>query len=148
MSAMADFTDDRAAGGGTLRFSGPLTLSCIGDLPQRLADYDGSVSQIDLSGIDRIDTVGAWLVHRFARDKDAAIEGLSGDRAHLFQQVEESDQAVAMRPEHVGAFNRVAGEVGEATGHRVQHIVRPAWFPWRDGDRVRRGDPPSQPLPL
>ncbi len=115
MSAMADFTDDRAGDAGTLRFSGPLTLARIGDLPQRLADYDGKVARIDLSGIERIDTVGAWVVHRFAREKQAEIDGLSGDTAHLFEQVEESDQAVAMRPEHVGAFQRVAGEVGDAT---------------------------------
>ena len=111
MSARADFTDDS----GTLRFTGPLTLSRIGDLPQRLSAYGGRVERVDLSAVERIDTVGAWVVHRFAREKGAPVEGLSGDSEHLFEQVERADVAASTRPERVGSFNRVAGEVGDAT---------------------------------
>jgi phospholipid/cholesterol/gamma-HCH transport system permease protein len=111
MTAQADFADDA----GTLRFSGPLTLSRIGDLPQRLSAFGGAVSRVDLSGVERIDTVGAWIVHRFAREKDVPVEGLTGDSAHLFHQVEGADVAVSTRPARVSPFSRVAGEVGDAT---------------------------------
>ena len=111
MSAAADFSVDS----GTLRFSGPLTLSRLGDLPQRLDALSGGVAKVDLSGVERMDTVGAWVVHRFARTKDVAVEGLSGDNAHLFEQVERADVPVATRPAHVSPFARVAGEVGDAT---------------------------------
>ena len=57
MSAPAAFTDDSA--GGTLRFTGSLSLANLGDLPERLATYDGKVEHIDLTGIERLDTIGA-----------------------------------------------------------------------------------------
>ena len=69
MSAMADFTERD----GALRFSGSLTLARIGDLPERLRAADGGVATLDLSGIEHIDTVGAWLIHRFAAEQSAIV---------------------------------------------------------------------------
>ncbi len=113
MSALADFQHDPAAN-GTLRFSGNLSLRSIGDLPDRLAKVDGPVSTVDLSDIDRIDTVGAWLIHRFARDSGATITGLSGDSAMLFERVTEADHPVEKPPRPPGTFTRLLGEIGEA----------------------------------
>jgi len=112
MSAMADFTDDQGA--GALRFSGSLTLARIGDLPERLRSYEGEAKTLDLSGIEHIDTVGAWVVHRFADQHDARIEGLDGNSAHLLEQVAKADQPVAMHPDYDSAFKRVLGEIGAA----------------------------------
>ena len=67
MNAAADFEFDQ----GTLRFTGELTLARIGDLPARLAALGETTTTVDLAAVDRIDTVGAWLVHRLARDHDA-----------------------------------------------------------------------------
>ncbi|MEO5938011.1 MAG: ABC transporter permease [Sphingomonas sp.] len=113
MSDAAAFTDDSDA--GTLRFSGCLSLAKLGDLPDRLAAYDGKADRLDLSGIDRIDTIGAWTIHRFAQKNGAAVEGLSEDGQHLFDQVQAADQPVRIRGERVPAFQRVLGEVGDAT---------------------------------
>lgn len=113
MSAPADFQHD-AADGGTLRFSGNLSLRSIGDLPERLAAVNGPVARLDMSGIDRIDTVGAWLIHRFARDHDAAVSGLGTDSQHLFDQVAGADRPVEMRPGQLGTFKRLLAEIGEA----------------------------------
>ncbi len=110
MGAQADFSDD----GGTLRFSGDLSLAQIGDLPKRLDAYGGQVARVDLSGIDRIDTIGAWIVHRFAKQHSASIEGLSDSRQHLLEQVQAADNSAPMRPAHISPFTRVLGEVGEA----------------------------------
>lgn len=110
MSAMADFSEKD----GSLRFSGSLTLARIGDLPERLRAVDGGVATLDLSGIEHIDTVGAWLIHRFAAEHDARIEGLDEDGAHLMKQVSNADEPVAVRPEYSNAFTRVLGEIGEA----------------------------------
>src|SRR5688572_10136834 len=112
MSAPADFQHDPAAH-GTLRFSGNLSLSSIGDLPERLAKVGDKVSAIDLSGIERIDTVGAWLVHRFARESGATVSGLSGDSALLYERVVEADHPVEKPPRPPGTFTRLLGEVGE-----------------------------------
>jgi phospholipid/cholesterol/gamma-HCH transport system permease protein len=113
MSAMADFTET-GADDGTVRFTGRLTLAQLGNLPERLDGFGGRVERIDLSQVERLDTIGAWLVHRFAARNDARIEGLDADGQHLMDQVSQADQPVSMRPERGGAFRRVLGELGEA----------------------------------
>lgn len=112
MSAAADFDQDSP--GGVLRFTGDLSLSKLGNLPERLSNYDGEVRTLDLSGVDRIDTIGAWVVHRFAHDRGAEIEGLGEEGQHLLEQVTAADQPVRMRPETVASWRRVVGEVGDA----------------------------------
>ncbi len=109
MGALADFSED----GDTLRFSGDLSLARLGDLPGRL-DGHGGAARLDLTGVDRIDTIGAWVIHRFAKQHGAAINGLRPEQQHLLEQVAQADQAVPTRPVHVSPFNRVLGEVGEA----------------------------------
>ncbi|MEG3123991.1 ABC transporter permease [Sphingomonas sp. GB1N7] len=111
MSQTATFSPEQ----DTLRFSGFLTLARIGDLAEKLRAYDGKVTKLDLSGVDRIDTVGAWIVQRFAAEHDAEIEGLNEDSQHLLTQVKNADQPVEMRPAHISGFSRVLGEVGDAT---------------------------------
>lgn len=115
MTENADFALERATDGDVLRFSGVLALAKLGDMPDRLRAFDGAVDKIDLSGIEHIDTIGAWIVHRFAAEKGATIEGLDLDGEHLLSQVEQADQPVAMRPAHVGSIERIVGEIGEAT---------------------------------
>ncbi|HWK37010.1 ABC transporter permease [Sphingomonas sp.] len=113
MSARADFDHDAAAG-GTLRFTGDLSLARLGDVPDRLRDLPGDVARIDLSGIDRIDTVGAWVIHRFARERGAEIDGLSADGQHLLGQVEAADRPIAIPPRALPPFLRVVSEIGTA----------------------------------
>ncbi len=119
MGALADFSED----GGTLRFTGDLSLAHIGDLPNRLDTYGGDVSRIDLSAIERIDTIGAWIIHRFAKQHSASVEGLRSEQQHLLEQVESADEAVPTRPAHVSAFTRVLGEVGEATATAGRTLI-------------------------
>ena len=97
MSAKADFSQDDADG-GALRFTGDLSLASMGDLPDRLERHEGRVRRVDLSGVDRIDTVGAWVVHRFAARNDAEVSGLSDASRSLFDEVVNADKPVAMRP--------------------------------------------------
>lgn len=110
MGAQADFTSD----GDTLRFNGDLSLARIGDLPSRL-DAHGGVARLDMSGVERMDTIGAWVIHRFATKQGASIEGLSTAQQYLLEQVERADVSAPVRSAHVSPFTRVLGEVGEAT---------------------------------
>ncbi|MEO5867453.1 MAG: ABC transporter permease [Sphingomonas sp.] len=114
MASAATFSPQTGPDDGVLRFSGSLSLAQLGDLPERLRAYEGGVSTLDLSGIERIDTIGAWVIHRFAAEHKAAIEGLDTDGKHLLSQVEAADEPVAMRPAHVGSLTRVVGEIGDA----------------------------------
>ena len=113
MTGTADF-EQLNADGGTLRFRGDLSLARLDNLPDRLDAFGGQVARVDLSGIDRIDTVGAWLVHRFAARHGARVEGLDPDSQHLFDQVVSAEQPVALRPARANGFVRLAAEVGEA----------------------------------
>jgi phospholipid/cholesterol/gamma-HCH transport system permease protein len=114
MRAQADFERSDSGGGATLRFAGNLTLSCLGDLPERLNALDGSVTRVDLSAIERIDTVGAWVVHRFARERQAEIAGLEPDEQHLLEQVAAAEHPIALPAKPRNAFIHLLDEVGGA----------------------------------
>lgn len=113
MNLPADFQHD-ATGGGTLRFSGNLSLRRVGDLPERLAAVTGPIATLDLSQVERVDTVGAWLIHRFARDRGASVTGLGSDARHLFDQVAGADHPVEAKQKPLGSFARILAEIGEA----------------------------------
>jgi len=110
MTSPADFAieDD------TLRFSGALTLARLGDLPARIEAIRTPPAKIDLSSIERMDTVGAWLIHRLARDHDVAIEGANEEEAHLLEQVAAADKPLKIRPDTRGPLTRVLEQVGNA----------------------------------
>jgi phospholipid/cholesterol/gamma-HCH transport system permease protein len=111
----ADFTEIDREGTRTLAFTGALTLSQLGDLPNRLAAEPPQAGAIDLSQVGQMDTIGAWVVHRLSRDTGARITGASEDNAHLIAQVSRSDTPMKVRPDHVMPLIRVLGEIGEAT---------------------------------
>ncbi len=121
MSAAADFSTDSGDGGAqVLRFTGDLSLPRLGNLPSRLERHEGDVASVDLSQVERIDTIGAWVIHRFARERKAEVTGLSGDAQYLLDQVVAADQPVQMRPPSRSSFRRVLGEIGDATAHAAK----------------------------
>jgi phospholipid/cholesterol/gamma-HCH transport system permease protein len=111
MSGVADFEQDDK---GALRFSGSLTLARLDDLPARLAALDRPPERIDLSKVEAIDTVGAWLVHRLARSNDIPIAGANDIAKRLIEQVGQVEQPLQVRPEKVFPFYRVLGQIGGA----------------------------------
>jgi phospholipid/cholesterol/gamma-HCH transport system permease protein len=115
MIEFANFTDTNDGKNRRLSFSGGLTLARMGDLPKRLSAVEGAVHQIDLSEVDRVDTVGAWLIYRLGKDQNAIICGASDDTRHLIAQVAKADEPVKMRPEPLNPFLRVLQEVGDST---------------------------------
>ena len=110
MSAAADFTEE----GGTLRFRGDLSLPRLGSLPDRLDRVDGQVARVDLSAVDRMDTVGAWVVHRFAARHNAAVDGLDADSQQLFDHVVGAEQPVSMPAKRRHGLTELIGELGDA----------------------------------
>ncbi len=113
MTAPADFKlDDR----GALRFSGALTLARIGDLPHRLDNLPRAPARVDLGAVERMDTVGAWLIHRLARDRDLPVDNAGEEESELLEQVAAADKPLPARPPGTGSFKRVVGRVGKAVG--------------------------------
>jgi phospholipid/cholesterol/gamma-HCH transport system permease protein len=126
MSAMADFERVDSGSGATLRFTGNLSLACLGDLPDRLEAVEGEVARIDVSAVARIDTVGAWVIHRFARTRRIEVEGLEPDERHLFEQVAAAEHPIALPPKPIAPLTHLLNEVGSAVitaGHTLYGLL-------------------------
>ncbi|HYE26733.1 MAG TPA: MlaE family lipid ABC transporter permease subunit [Allosphingosinicella sp.] len=115
MSTVARFTESVEDGRRVLRFQGDLTLPRLGVLPARLERLKGDRFVLDLSDIGRMDTIGAWIVHRTARDRQGEIVGAGEGVATLLRQVEAADRPVKVRPDPPSPIARVLGQVGAAT---------------------------------
>lgn len=120
MSVPADFQHD--ADRGALRFTGNLSLRQIGDLPTRLDAVAGGVQTLDLSDVDRIDTVGAWLIHRFARDHGAQVTGLDANQQMLFDHVAAADHPIEARRTPLGPVAQLLAEVGDAVVQAIRTL--------------------------
>ena len=119
----ADFTQEE----GTLRFTGALTLANLGDIPGRLEALSPAPDTVDLSGVDRIDTVGAWVIHRLRRDHEVKIEGANDKTAELIEKVGAVDEPLKLRPDHGPTILRVLVQIGTATieaGRTLRGLLR------------------------
>jgi phospholipid/cholesterol/gamma-HCH transport system permease protein len=115
MSSVARYTESVEDGRRVLRFQGDLTLPRLGVLPTRLDRLKGRGFVLDISGVERMDTIGAWLIHRTARQRDGEIVGAKNGTASLLRQVEQADQPVKVRPDPPPALQRVLTQLGSAT---------------------------------
>jgi phospholipid/cholesterol/gamma-HCH transport system permease protein len=113
MPEPADFVEEiESDGTSTLRLRGALTIVNIGDLGRRLRNYPAPVATVDLSEVDHVDTVGAWLVYRTARDKEAQIVGANSKTLQLIATVAGADEEPMVDPPKVNRLNWFVGEVG------------------------------------
>jgi phospholipid/cholesterol/gamma-HCH transport system permease protein len=115
MSTVARFTDAVENGRRVLHFQGDLTLPRLGVLPTRLERLKGRNILLDIAGVERMDTIGAWLLHRTARARSGEIVGASEDHETLLRLVVAADQPVKVRPDPQPPLIRVLDQVGEAT---------------------------------
>ncbi|GAO55063.1 MULTISPECIES: ABC transporter permease [unclassified Novosphingobium] len=121
MRALADFTiqpgdaGTEEAGGATLAFSGEMLVSSVGAIDARLRALDEPIARIDLSDVERMDTVGAWTVWRLAQEQGAEIVGARSEAERLIAavgQAGENDSGVSAP--RLPLFERVPGKVGDA----------------------------------
>jgi len=98
-----------------LRFSGNLTLLRVRKLSEQLKEIDAERLVVDLSEVERMDTVGAWLVHKLERDRGATIVGATEDQQMLIDHVTRADQPVKVRREYEPPLRQFVGELGVAT---------------------------------
>src|SRR4051794_28097845 len=87
-SRMADLDETGAEQphGNVYRVAGALTITRAATT-QREIDAVPDPVTIDLSEINRMDTVGAWIVYRTVRDRNAKVIGASRDEVSLLKQV-------------------------------------------------------------
>ncbi len=115
----ASLLDETADGARRLRLGGDWTVAHIGGVEPELRRVDPGKAALtlDLGGVERIDTVGAWLVHRSIRDWQAAgaraeVANASPDATRLIAQVGEADAPCRMRPETGGVVARRLESIG------------------------------------
>jgi phospholipid/cholesterol/gamma-HCH transport system permease protein len=105
-------TADEGAEGATYRPAGALTITRAATT-QREIDALADPLTIDLSKVDRMDTVGAWIIYRTERDRGAKVQGGSEIETGLVDQVAEYDVPVQVRPEQRPGLVRILTELGE-----------------------------------
>jgi len=115
MRALADFTTEPGTdGGATLTFSGPMLISTIGFVDARLRALNDKITQIDLSGVERIDTVGAWTAWRLSREHDAKIVNCHPEAERLIAAISKADDnKTRTTAPRLPLFERVPGRVGD-----------------------------------
>ena len=79
-----DLTAQREADGSvTLRLTGALVVAHVAAVDAALRGLSEPVARVDLAGVTRIDTVGAWLVRRTAAEHDAEVTHADEDARRL-----------------------------------------------------------------
>lgn len=109
-----------------LAIHGRLTIANVQLIADQIRALDpgGRTLSIDLKGVERIDTAGAWLVHRLAQIWEAGgvrteIANASADATRLISEVASHDQPMVMR-ERPSSFmmarlDRIGAAVIQAT---------------------------------
>ena len=106
-----DEMSGNSADGETFVAPQALTITRAASVARELESAPDPLT-IDLSATQKIDTVGAWLVHRTVRDRGARVVGASAGIQSLLEQVAEADQPTKVRPEHGGGALRALDELG------------------------------------
>jgi phospholipid/cholesterol/gamma-HCH transport system permease protein len=112
MREWAAFSLEEKDGRRTVVVSGPLLISTIGALDREFRAFDGEIDTIDVSRCKSFDTVGAWVVLRFAREHEAEITGAGRQAQRLRQAVEEAQNTAAIEPPRGRLRLRVPETVG------------------------------------
>ena len=87
MNKAADLVEETRDGGAVIRLLGHFSIACLHDLPARLDAVAGPVTAIDLSGVDHMDTIGAWTVYRTVKRLGCHVSGGNEDARRLIEAV-------------------------------------------------------------
>jgi phospholipid/cholesterol/gamma-HCH transport system permease protein len=114
MSVTADFSRNVEQGRCVLRFTGNLTILRVRKLSEQLGEIDADHLTVDLSDVERMDTTGAWLIHKLERDRGATIVGANREQQLLIDHVTQADQPMKVKRDREFPVTRVLGEIGGA----------------------------------
>src|SRR5437763_14299325 len=108
--------------GSVYRVAGALTITRAATT-QREVDALPDPLTIDLSEIERMDTVGAWIVYRTVRDRGAKVIGASRDEVSLLREVSQFDVPTRVMPEEKRGFVITIAELGQRIAESGQTLV-------------------------
>ncbi|MEN3972246.1 MlaE family lipid ABC transporter permease subunit [Sphingomicrobium sp. XHP0235] len=109
MATRSETTDSETA--NVLRPNGALTISRVGSLERDINAAPDPLT-IDLSDIDRADTVGAWLLYRTKRERGATLQNVPPKVRALLDEVKDADQATRIKPEKKPGPLQLLEEIG------------------------------------
>ena len=109
--AEVTYEDGDEGKGAIYRVAGTVNIARAATT-QREIDALPDPLTIDLSDINRMDTVGAWIVYRTVRDRGAKVIGASRDEVSLLKQVGEFDVPTRVVPDEPHDFMAVLRELG------------------------------------
>jgi phospholipid/cholesterol/gamma-HCH transport system permease protein len=112
MATRGSSTTDGEDSDLSYRCVGTLTILRAATTDRELAAMPDGMT-IDLSGVDKMDTVGAWLVYRAVRDRGAKVVGASEDVRGLLDQVADADRPVRVIPDKITGVPGAVDELGE-----------------------------------
>ena len=115
--------EDNAA--SCYRCMGTLTILRAATTEREIAAMPDGMT-IDLAGVEKMDTVGAWLIYRAVRDRGATIVGESREIRGLLDQVADADRPVRVIPDKRGGFSGGVEELGEwvaETGQTLRGLL-------------------------
>ena len=104
-------TADAAPDARVYRCVGSITIARAAST-QREIDAAPDPLVLDLSGVEKMDTVGAWVIYRAVRDRGAKVIGAKGDVEALLKRIPEYDHPTQVRPEERPGHLRVMEEIG------------------------------------
>jgi phospholipid/cholesterol/gamma-HCH transport system permease protein len=113
-------TDHRQ--GSVYRVAGALTITRAATTQREIDGLPDPIT-IDLSEVERMDTVGAWIIYRTVRDRGAKVIGASRDETSLLKQVGEFDVPTRVVPEEKHGFMSVIAELGQWIAETGQTLV-------------------------
>ena len=144
MQGGADFTIED---GGKLVLTGPLMVATVGGIDNDLRQVEGELSEVDISGVTEIDTAGAYVACRLAREHGAEVVGASeraqrlmaaigGTDAEDFDLRPPRERLIERVPEHVGGmvadffqgFRKIIGFLGQILMAAASIIRHPSRF--------------------
>jgi phospholipid/cholesterol/gamma-HCH transport system permease protein len=102
--------------------NGAMTIARAGSMNREMDGIPDPLT-IDLSGVERMDTVGAYLVHRAVRDRSATVTGASREFADLLEQVAEADHPARVVPEKQGGAVAELGAWTIESGRTLTGLV-------------------------
>jgi phospholipid/cholesterol/gamma-HCH transport system permease protein len=114
MSTLAEDTDRAGDGRKVLRFTGNMTLARIRSISRDLEVEPEDKLRVDVTEVDRMDTVGAWLIHRLQRDHDVELVGATEEQRTLIDNVAAADRPAKLRPDTPPPFARLVAMTGES----------------------------------
>ncbi len=123
--------EETATSEGTRRLAvhGRLTMANITEIigPLRAITPSGQALAVDLGGIERIDTSGAWVIHRLVADWTAAgvstrVENASADAGRLIAEVAANDLPVVLHVQHGNRAAERLERIGRAVHLAVENI--------------------------